>query len=425
MIRPPTALALALCFACSSALSESSDADALELQPETQPDPSATRVASPLKAFVEVGAGVAQRRPSGETDTLSRLSADLRWSPQVAKGLRAVASARLDKTDPQDPFVAGTVFSLRELYFGWQPGGEGVSLEAGRINLRNGPGYGYNPTDFFRDFALRTITTANPFTLREQRLGAFMASAQRVWQGGAVAFAFAPELDDKGPNGSGSSVDAGATNARNRTLVSLSTSWSQTVSSQLLVYREDDSGVRIGANGTALLSDALVAHAEFTRSRESELLARALGTTGIHPRVRNRGVIGLTYTTASRLSLTAEYLYNGFALDRTAWRSAVELGPAALATYFVTAQRLQDSASRDAWFLYANQRDFIAKNVELTVLAKVNGADRSRVIWADLRYKMERVDLALQAQSNAGGGNTEAGIIPLRTSVGVVASLHF
>ena len=38
------------------------------------------------------------------------------------------------------------------------------------FNLRFGPGYGYNPTDFFRDGSLRVLTTADPFALHEIRL---------------------------------------------------------------------------------------------------------------------------------------------------------------------------------------------------------------------------------------------------------------
>jgi hypothetical protein len=40
------------------------------------------------------------------------------------------------------------VNSLREAYLSWQPEGGNMVMEFGRINLRYGPGYGYNPTDF-------------------------------------------------------------------------------------------------------------------------------------------------------------------------------------------------------------------------------------------------------------------------------------
>ena len=55
--------------------------------------------------------------------------------------------------------------SLREAYLSWQPASGASILEAGRINLRYGPGYGYYPTDFFRDGSLRTSTTADPLAL--------------------------------------------------------------------------------------------------------------------------------------------------------------------------------------------------------------------------------------------------------------------
>ena len=60
----------------------------------------------------------------------------------------------------------------------WQPEGGSSIFDFGRINVRGGPGYGYNPTDFFRDGSLRVITSADPFALRQNRMGSVMLRAQ-------------------------------------------------------------------------------------------------------------------------------------------------------------------------------------------------------------------------------------------------------
>ena len=100
-----------------------------------------------------------------------RVSVDFSHSARLAPGWRAVISDRLDHVHPTDAGADATVNSLREAYLSWQPDGGNTVVELGRINLRYGPGYGYNPTDFFRDGSLRVLTTANPFALRENRTG--------------------------------------------------------------------------------------------------------------------------------------------------------------------------------------------------------------------------------------------------------------
>ena len=90
-----------------------------------------------------------------------------------------------------------TVNSLRAAYLSWQPEAGNTIFELGRVNLRYGPGYGCNPTDFFRDGSLRTRTTANPFALRENRLGNVMFRAQRLWTGGSLSEAYSPKSADR------------------------------------------------------------------------------------------------------------------------------------------------------------------------------------------------------------------------------------
>lgn len=69
-------------------------------------------------------------------------------------------------------------------------------LAFGHINLRYGPGYGYNSTDFFRDDSRRVQTTADPFALRENRLGPVMLHGQRLWTDGPLSVFFTPKLAD-------------------------------------------------------------------------------------------------------------------------------------------------------------------------------------------------------------------------------------
>ena len=278
------------------------DLDALSLQsaPEAMPESART-----TQLFVEGALGHASQRYQLGGKSLGRASVDITHSSRLAPGLRAVISNRLDVVDPVEPGADAAVNSLREAYVSWQPATGNTVLELGRINLRYGPAYGYNPTDFFRDGSLRTLTTVNPFALRENRLGTFMLRGQQLWSGGSLSVAYSPKLASAA-NTDGLSLDWGTTNHRDRMVMALSTQLSQNVNSQLLAYKEQGLSTTVGANLTALLSDGAVGHVELSRGKEPNLLSRALGTPS-QKATRNRFAGGVTYTTLGKLSFTAEY----------------------------------------------------------------------------------------------------------------------
>jgi hypothetical protein len=412
------ATALAAGVACPAL---GSDLDALDLQVQA-PQQAATQD-SGSRWFVEGSVGRADQRYGLGSRSIGRVAVDGRHMQPLGAQMRAVVSARLDASRPQDASIDNPVFSLREAYLGWQGDAGALAWELGRVNLREGPGYGYNPTDFLRDHALRTISTQNPFTLRENRLGSVMLRGQRSWAGGSLSAVYAPRLDS-GPSDESWSADLGATNARHRALVTLSTRWSETLDSRLVVFKEDGAPLRMGASATALVSDTAVAHAEWSYGREPSLHARALGLPD-DERGRHRAVAGLTVTTPTRLSLTAEAQYNGFALDRDGWRALQAAGVPALATYYGTAVARQDNAARQAVLLYAVQRDLGLRNLDLTALARLNLTDRSRLLWLDLRYRMDRAELALQWQGSGGPRGAEYTVAPIRRSIALLLVGYF
>ncbi|MBK1612245.1 hypothetical protein CKO44_02045 [Rubrivivax gelatinosus] len=417
--RTLTPLALAAGLFCTVPALAADDLDALAL--EAGPEAAATAPGD-SKLFVEAAAGRADQRYGLGSRSIGRASLDWRQGSRWGESLQSVLSLRLDATRPSDDRISNPVFSLREAYLGWQGEGAASALEFGRINLREGPGYGYNPSDFFRDQALRTITTVNPFTLRENRLGSVMLRGQHLWRDVTVEAAFSPKLEDEASSHR-FSADLGSTNNRDRGQLVLGTRFSDSWSARWLVHAGDGESTRLGANTTALLSQAMVGHAEWSWSRDPELLDQALGLDG-EDRSHHRAAVGLTYTTAGKLSLTGEYQYNGAALDREGWKQ-LATNPAAAAAYYTAATALQDNAARNAWLLYAVQRDLFVKNLELTALAKFNRSDRSRMAWIELRYRMDRLDLALQLQNQRGDAGSEFGMPQIRDSAAVLATVYF
>lgn len=425
------AAALAAATPAACAADADADADALSLGSGPAETPAAAeKGAADNRLFVEGALGIGSPRDgSGDgsgNHSLRRASVDFIHAGSFAPGWRAVLSDRLDYVrprDPQDVRSDGTVNSLREAYLSWQPAEGHTAVDLGRMNLRYGPAYGYNPTDFFRDDSLRVVTTTNPLSLRENRLGTVVLRGQQLWSGGSVSLALSPKLAS-GPSHAGESLDLGATNRRDRGLIVLGNQWSDRISSQLLVYKESAARAQVGGSLTALVGDATVAFVEASRGRELDLASRALNLPAA-PLTRNRISAGATYAFASKLSITGEYEYNGFALDRDRWNAIGAASPAALGTYLLQAQRSQELASRQAWLVYASQKDLLVKNLDLTALLRIDAGDRSRLAWIELRQHYTRIDLALQLQQQSGRFGTEYGLYPDRRSAQLLASYFF
>ena len=398
------------------------ETDALDLQSAVSPTAPTAPPSHDTRLFVEGAIGNASQRYSLGSRNIARVSLDFFHTARLGSGLRAVFSDRLDQIHPRDAGASETVNSLREAYLSWQPEGGHTVVEFGRINLRYGPGYGYNPTDFFRDGSLRVITTADPFALRENRLGTVMLRAQRLWTDGSLSVAFTPKLADR-PSPNAWSLDLGSTNNRDRGLLALGTQFTQRISSQLLVYKQQGSSPTLGGSLTALLSDAAVAHLEGTHGSESDLLSRVLASPSSAAK-RNRLVAGVTYTTLGKLSVTGEYQYNGFGLDQSGW-AALAASPATQLAYLREALRLQELAPRRAYLIYVTQKSLGWKDLDLTAYLRLNPADDSRLAWVELRHHWPSFDLSVQLQRNIGRASSEFGILPDSRIFQVLGKYYF
>lgn len=407
------------CLAASGLLALPAQAQEDALNLESAPV-EAAESPSNTKWSIEGAFGNASQRYATDSIDSSRVSLDVLYSGRIGTGLRAVLSNRLDviRATGAEPDTQRN--SLREAYLSWQPGGSDTVIDLGRINQRNGPGYGYNPTDFFRDGSLRVITSADPFALRQNRMGSVMLRAQKLWNGGSLSVAYSPKMADR-PSADTWDLDLGSTNNRDRAVITLGTQFSQSVNSQILLYQESGLKPTLGANMTALLSDAAVAHLEWTTGTETALVSRVFG--GAPSEItRNRFVGGVTYTTLSKTSFTAEYQYNGFALDSTGWAA---LGAAQQLGYLRESLRLQELAPRQAYLLYVMQKGLWLKDLDLTGYVRFNGDDDSRLTWLELRHHWRNFDLTLQLQHNTGSAGSEFGILPDRRVVQALGTYYF
>jgi hypothetical protein len=397
------------------------DLDALDLEGKAPAETPTTR--SSTRIFVEGSVGrIGQRYGLSDLDS-SRLSLDFKHQHKLTDHWRVAFSNRLDRLRPAGAGYPSTLNSLREAYVGWQTEEGNTLVELGRVNWRYGTGYGYRPTDIFRDGSLRAVTTADPLAQRENRLGTVMLRGQHIGEAGTISLAYAPKVANQ-PSKERFSIDAGATNNRDRAVLSYSFKSSDRLNGQVLAVYDETRGSQFGINGTALVSDALVAHGEWLRGKDQVLVGGVPG--GAYPRdTRDRAVVGLTFAGPKKISLTAEYQYNGFAPSKAQWSQVTAMGPTGAANFLLETQRRQEIASRGAYLVYLTQRGFIQQNFDLTALLRVNAQDHSRLGWLELRYRANKFDLALQYQVTGGRGQTEYGILPYRQAVQLLGAYYF
>lgn len=403
-------LSAALLGLAVTARAEDADDSALRLADET---PVVEEKARDWRSFVEAALGASSRRSDGDTRDVERLSLDVQYEHNLSGGTRLLLSDRLDANWPAPASGERVINTLKEAYGSWRWQTD-TMLDLGRINVRHGVATGYNPTDYFRGGALRSITSISPGSLKENRQGSIMLRTQKLWEGGAITALYSPELEHRA-NSEGFSLDVGATNNRHRGLVAISQKFGQSFTPQFLLYREAGQDTQFGLNLTSLLNDATVAHFEWSGGRGPSQLTQALGTL-LPPcdcnSWRNDISTGVTYTTPSKITLTLEAHYNGGGATRTQWDALRQGSPLAYGLYRSWVQSAQELPTRRELFLFALWQDAFTDRLDLSMMTNFDVTDSSRRDWLEARYHRGRIDYALQWQNNGGTHLSNFGALP-------------
>lgn len=411
-------LASATASAADTPADAPTDADALSLADEAKPG---TRPSRSWRAFGEASISRTSQRGGASAADGARLSLDVRYDGTIAPGLRAVVSDRLDLSRSSEAPRETNVNTLREAYVSWHASPDLIG-DIGRINLRYGAALGYNPTDYFKAGALRSIVSPDPTSLRENRQGTFAIQAQKLWSGSSVSAAFSPRLGST-ISDSTFALDAGATNPRNRWLLAGSHNFSEAFNPQFLLHGGAGMPTQAGLNLSGLVNSATVAFLEFSTGKGRSLVAQALGTTEPE-RMQRRAALGLTYTTAFNLSLTAEAEYNSAAPDRQQWNAFSGGAQGNALRLLAAAETLQDLPVRQAQFFSASWRDMGVRNLDLSAFMRRDSETGSRANWIETRYRWDNVELALQWQLYSGGPMSLYGSVPQPRRVDALLRLH-
>lgn len=415
---PATCCVALLCggmaLAASPPADPLADLDALKLA--DQAPAKVPEKASNWRAFAE--AGVGQSRLRAASQDAARLSLDLRYDGSLAPGLRLVFSDRLDLVKRDGEPRGKNLNTLREAFVSWTFAPDQI-VDAGRINVRHGAALGFNPTDWFKEGALRSTSSVDPIELRENRQGTFALRAQQLWPSGSVSATFSPELSRR-PSDSTFSLDTGSTNPRHRWQVNGSYKFSDRFAPELLLHGGPDTPVQLGLSASTLVGESTVAFGELSAGKGRPLADVAAGLNTLETSQR-RAVLGMTYTTGFNLSLTAEAEFNDAAPGRAQWAS---MDPGARLALLATSQRLQDLPSRQALFIHATWKDAWVRRLDLSAFVRQEQATDSRAQWLEARYRWDQADLALQWLGHSGAPESVFGALPLRRSVELVLRVY-
>lgn len=403
---------------------EDTDLQALQLADQIV---TKAAVASNWQVFSEASLGGAVRRNGDSFQPEQRLSFDLQYDNTFTPGWRAVFSDRLDADNPAQQPNNNTINTIREAYLSWQARPD-LAFDFGRINVRNGVALGYNPTDFFKTNAVRSFISVDPNSLKQNRQGSVMLRAQELFDSGSVTLLYSPKISDH-PSTDSFNPDFAATNNNDRWLISYSPKISEGFNPQFVVYKSEQQPAQFGLSLTSLLNDATVIYAEWSGGRSPLLFVQALQQRDIpvadDTTFRNRYATGLTYTTENKISLTAEYEYNGAGLNQDQWD---KVQGAALPVYGLYRNWLnisQESPTKRTVFLYAGWQDAIINHLDLSALEKFNQDDSSRLTWLEARYHLSHTEFALQWQLNSGSQRTAFGASPQTQTWALLGRYYF
>ena len=370
--------------------------------------------------YAEVAATDTTYSYSATSSGGGRASFVVRCDGALSNRWRAVFSDRLDDFWSQGS-SAQAVNTLQEAYLSFRDDGTEL-VDLGRINVREGVGFAYNPTDYFRADAVRAIISIDPNTLRDERLGTLMVRSQTLWSSGSLTAMYAPRVS-AAPNDSSFSPDLGATNSRGRWMLVLSQRLATDFQPQFSLTGTEHESPQAGLNLTYLVNSATVAYVEWSGGRSQSNLAASgyfpasaapsvLVPTAFHSRLST----GFTYTTPYKLSVTLEYEYDEAAPDGGDW-NAVRNGPLApYVQYRQYAGSQAELAARQNLFGYAHWDDVGIPNLGLTAFVRFNPYDHSRVTWAEARYHWQHAGVALQWQRRAGNATSDLAPWPVRQS---------
>ncbi|MDR2155156.1 MAG: hypothetical protein LBE78_09060 [Burkholderiaceae bacterium] len=360
--------------------------------------PAKASTSSQQRIFTE--ATVSTTSQAGRSTQAARVSLD--YFRRIGSGPRmyGIVSGRLDNSwGPAPRSSRDSVHTLRELYVEWQ-GSPNWIVNAGRINAQFGEAIAFNPTDFFREGSLRSVTSVLPSDLRDNRQGSVMLRMQRLWNGGSVTVIGSPRLP-KHSSKNTFSLDLAATNPSQRWLVAISQKFGQQVTPQLVFAGGASQPPKVGFSVSWLPRPDTVAYVEANVARRPTTLA-SIGAWHDDTRLRPQVAVGAKWNATDAISINLELDVDKTA-PGTAQVAALTTAPPAVRQAFIeTLLRNQNLAYPRQLFVAATWKDLLGPKGNVSALARIDAQSRRGQYWIELRKRYGATELGAQFLSTPG-----------------------
>lgn len=328
-----------------------------------------------------------------------RVSFELHWDTPLAKNIHFVLANRFDSFFSPALHSDRSVNSFKEAYLAYSVTPR-LLLDIGRINTRYGVAFGYNPTDFLGQGTVRAVTSADPETLRNNRLGNAMVRWQYLWDKAALTVVWSPKLrENRSP--SSTSLDWRASNPSQRFLLVGSYQLTDNLHPQWLLLKEQGHSAQFGFNLSHVLSHSTLFYVEWAGGRQFDNEEVPLLPQSEKKHWRNRLAYGMTWSSESQLTLRVEGHYKGSADNPR----ALALFPNASAeNENATAQRQYALSPRRAVLFQAYWKDII-DGYDLNAIWQRDLQQKRNIEFVELRRHMGPMDAALQWQNTIARNN--------------------
>jgi hypothetical protein len=363
--------------------------------------------------YLELKADRAWLNPSGsfyklnglDRAILDRNTATLKLNAKVMRGITTF-NLRADAELRRDDLSSERINRFDEAYVSLKPD-PGFTLDIGKIALKWGKGYAWNPVGF-----VERVKDPNDVELAREGFTMVTADFIRNFDGDLKTVAFTPVLL---PVGNQHNSDFGAPNHLNA------------AAKLYLLYRDTDIDFtwlgggsrtpRFGIDFSRNLTSALEVHGEWARIRDFELRSiDAAGNVSATTQDVTSYLLGLRYLTENDTTWIAELYRNGAGYAESQLTDFLQLADSANPLLFNKAKQISPAyaranAGRDYLYLRASQKepfDIVYFTPSLTLIA--NLADQSWSLTPELLYTgITNLDLRLRASWLHGSEYSEFG----------------
>lgn len=398
-----------------------------EWLPESDAGAAPAEEPSDDRVFAEIAVDRVWDDRGGTLDTRANAALDAYLTSPSDGAWQGVLSGRLDY-DHAAPTGARSshthALTLREAYL--TRASTRGSVDIGRITVRDGVAIGFNPSDVFRAGSLLARRTNDPARLRESRVGVVATRFQHTFDGSEIAAMLVPEIhDDRSPGWYSPRWDS-VNDGRAQAYFKYTPPRLGDLYTSLIWHHARGAGNTWGFNASSTLGASTVAYLEYARADLVPMSALLGADAPRERRGTTQVAVGISVTTASRLTTTLEYDFNDAGLDRAEWSGAWRAAsPALVAGALAEAAFRQDPIGRHGALLMLQRERVFSPNDEVACLVRGNLVDHSQLRWCEWRYRKPKVEWSANLANLHGVAGSEYGAGAAAWALGFKARFHF